>query len=179
MSSQQSRQHTTSNSQRPSPASGLGTDNYYKLLNIPYDATDAQIRKAYRQSMMRAHPDRAHPSRRAAAEEVARLLNVAYDTLSHPDKRRTYDESIRAEALQGEIMSRYVGGAGAYGFGGSNIPAADAPRRTMTQREHRERALSNRSAMITIFSAFGLVALAAIALLLVFALVSLSFSTVF
>lgn len=179
MSSQQSRQHTTSNAHRSSPTDGLGTDNYYKLLNVPYDASGAQIRKAYRQSMMRAHPDRAHPSRRAAAEDVARLLNVAYETLSHPDKRRAYDQSIRSEALQGEIMSRYVGGAGAYGFGGANVPTAEAPRRSMSEREQREQVLSNRSAMITIFSAFGMVALAAIMLLLLFAVISLSFSAVF
>ena len=182
MSSQHSRQQTrqtTSNSRRASTADALGADNYYKLLNVPYDATKVQITKAYRQSMMRAHPDRAHPSRRAAAEELARLLNLAYATLSDPAKRKVYDESIRAQTLQSEIMGRYVSGLGGHGFGGAHASAADAPRRTMTERERRERELSNRSALITIFSAFGLIALAAIALLLLFTLVSLTFSSVF
>lgn len=182
MSSQQSRhqsRQTTSNSRRASSTNALGTENYYKLLNIPYDATRAQITRAYRQSMMRAHPDRVHPSHRPAAEEVARLLNLAYATLSDPVKRKAYDESIRIDALQSEIMGRYVSGVGGHGFGGAHATTADAPRRSMSERERRERAMSNRSALITIFSAFALVALAAIGVLVLFALVSLTFSAVF
>jgi len=182
VSSQQSGQHrrqTTSNAHRASAADPFGADNYYKLLNVPYDATKAQITKAYRQSMMRAHPDRAHPDRRDHAEELARLLNLAYATLSNPDRRKAYDQSIRVETLQGEIMSRYVTGMGGSGFGGPNTLTAHAPRREMTERERRERHLSNRSALVTIFSAFGMVALAGIALLLLFALISLAFAAFF
>lgn len=182
MSSEQSEQHTrqsTSNSHRASTVGTPGADNYYHLLNVPYDATKGQITKAYRQSMMRAHPDRAHPSRRAAAEELARLLNLAYATLSDSAKRNTYDESIRIEALQGEIMGRYVSGIGGQGFGGPNARSAEAPKRTMTERERREQNVSNRSAMITIFSAFGLVAVAGIGLLLLFALISLTLAAFF
>ena len=179
MSSQQSRQQTTSGSRRaPSPGADQA-ENYYRLLNVPYDAPKTQITRAYRQSMMRAHPDRALPSRRATAEETARLLNLAYATLSDPDKRKRYDESIRAEALQDEIMGRYVSGLGGHGFGGPRATSAHVPRRTLTERERKERAQSDRSALISIFSAFGLIALAAVALLLLFTLGSLAFSLVF
>lgn len=165
MSSQQSRQQRTT---RPSPeASLLGTDTYYSLLNVPYDATRAQITRAYRQSMMRAHPDRAHPSRREAAEDLAKMLNLAYATLSNPVKRKAYDESIRVQALQSEIMGKYVTGAGGFG-----MPVADAPRRPMSDRERLEQRQSNRGAMISIFSAFVVILLALLALMLIFALVT-------
>lgn len=172
MSSRQSDQHQST--RRPASPNPLGGDTYYSLLNVPYDATRAQITRAYRQSMMRSHPDRVHPSRRAAAEDLAKLLNLAYATLSDPMKRKAYDESIRVHALQSEIMGRYVSGLGGQGFGSPGTPTAYAPRRNMSDRERREQQISNRSAMITIFSAFGFFVLAGLALLLLFTLVSLA-----
>lgn len=170
MSSQQSQQHRKT---RTSPdASALGGDTYYSLLNVPYDATRAQIRKAYRQSMMRAHPDRAHPSHRAAAEDVAKLLNLAYATLSDPARRKAYDESIRVQVLQSEIMGKYVSGVGGRGFGRPGAPAAHAPRRPMSERERREQKQSTRSVVISVFAAFAFVTLAALMLLLLFAIAS-------
>lgn len=154
-------------------------DNYYTLLNVSYTASRADIRKAYRQSMMRAHPDRAHPERRAAAEDLAKLLNRAYATLSDPDKRAAYDKEIRPQVLQGEIMNRYVGGFGGGGIGGGPTMAADAPRREMSASELRDRQRSGRSATVTLFSVFTVVTLGGIGLLLLFALVSLAVSTLF
>lgn len=170
MSSQQSHQHGSTRTS--SDADLLGGDTYYSLLNVPYDATRTQIRKAYRQSMMRAHPDRAHPSRRAAAEDLAKQLNLAYATLSDPARRKAYDESIRTQVLQSEIMGRYVAGVGGHGFGGPGAPVAHAPRRPMSERERREQRDSNRSVVISIFTAFTVVALAALVLLLLFSLAS-------
>lgn len=179
VSSQQSRQRsqqTSSGAGRPPDADVLGTDNYYKLLNVPYSATKAEIRKAYRQSMMRAHPDRVPASRRAAAEDLAKLLNRAYFTLIDPVKRLEYDKTIREDVLQSEIMNRYVGGFGGGGIGGAPTMQAQAPRREMSERERRDREMSDRSAMVTIFSVFTVVTLAAIVLLLAFALLSFAFS---
>lgn len=182
VSSQQSRRYTDesfSSEHRASEGDPFATDNYYNLLNVPHDATRAQITKAYRQAMLRAHPDRVLPERRAAAEDIAKLLNIAYSTLSDPRKREIYDRSIRVEALQGEIMNRYVGGFGGYGLGGSKMPTAEAPRRRMSEAERRDRARSDRSAMISVFSAFAVFALWGIGLLLVFALASMIAATLF
>ncbi|HWV35028.1 MAG TPA: DnaJ domain-containing protein [Thermomicrobiales bacterium] len=170
MSSQQSHQH--GNGRSSADASILGGDTYYSLLNVSYDATRAEIRTAYRQSMMRAHPDRAHPSRRAAAEDLSKDLNLAYATLSDPKKRKAYDESIRVQALQSEIMGKYVAGVGGHGFGGPGAPVADAPRRSMSERERREVQHSHRSAMVSVFAAFAFVVLGALVLLVLFALAS-------
>lgn len=165
-------------SQRQSAATSLtGGDNFYTLLNVPYDASTRDIAKAYRQAMMRAHPDRALPERRAAAEDLAKLLNRAYATLSNPTKRQVYDRSIRADVVQSEIMGRYVGGFGGPGMNGK-MAAAQAPRRSMTEHERRERRRIDRSAWISLFSAFAVITIALIGLLLIFALASLAVSLV-
>ena len=182
VSSQQYSRYTDesySNGHRSPEVDPFSADNYYNLLNVPYDASRAQITRAYRQAMFRAHPDRALPERRAAAEDIAKLLNIAYSTLTDPRKREIYDRTIRVEALQGEIMNRYIGGFGGYGLGGSKMPTADAPRRTMTEAERRDRARSDRSAMLSVFSAFIVIALWGIGLLLVFALASLVATALF
>lgn len=182
VSSQQSRHYADepfSDGHHSAQADPFAADNYYKLLNVSYDASRAQITKAYRQAMLRCHPDRVLPERRAAAEDIAKLLNIAYSTLSDPRKREIYDRSIRVEALQGEIMNRYVGGFGGYGLGGSKMPTAEAPRRTMSEAERRDRARSDRSAVVSVFSAFTVVALWGIGLLLLFALASLIAAALF
>jgi DnaJ-class molecular chaperone len=182
VSSQQSRRYTDesySNGHHSSEVDPFSVDNYYNLLNVPYNATRAQITRAYRQAMFRAHPDRSLPERRAAAEDIAKLLNIAYSTLTDPRKREIYDRTIRVEALQGEIMNRYIGGFGGYGLGGSKMPAADAPRRTMSEAERRDRARSDRSAMFSVFSAFIVITLWGIGLLLLFALASLVATALF
>ena len=159
----------------PAATSLTGGDNYYTLLNVPYDASTRDITKAYRQAMMRTHPDRVLPERRDAAEDLAKLLNRAYATLSNPTKRQVYDRSIRADVVQSEIMGRYVGGFAGPGMGGK-MAAAHAPRRAMTESERRERRRSDRSAWISLFSAFTVITIALIGLLLLFALGSLAVS---
>jgi curved DNA-binding protein CbpA len=166
------------NERRSASDSPFVSDNYYTLLNIPYDASARDITKAYRQAMMRAHPDRVLPERRAAAEDLSKLLNRAYSTLSDPRKRLAYDRSIRADVVQVGIMNRYVGGPAGPGMGGA-VPSAPAPRRPMTERERRDRRRSDRSAMLSILSAFAVVAIGAIGLMVLFALASLAISLIF
>ena len=154
------------------------TENYYRLLNVPYDASTRDITKAYRQAMLRAHPDRVRPEQRARAEDLSKLLNRAYSTLSNPQKRQAYDRSIRADVVQDEIMNRYVGGFGGPGLNGK-MASAHAPRRQMTESERRDRRRSDRSAMVSLFSAFAIVAIATIGLLLLYALASLIITLAF
>jgi DnaJ-class molecular chaperone len=175
----QQRANASSGSRAAPSGDPFGSETYYSLLNVPYSATRADIRRAYRQAMMRAHPDRARPDQRERAENLAKDLNRAYATLSDPKKRVEYDKSIQADVLQSEIMRQYVGGFGGGGLGGARPSAADAPRREMSAAERREKQVSDRSAMLTIFSVFAVIAIAGIVLLLLFALVSTGLSTVF
>lgn len=64
--------------------------DYYQILGVPDHASQDDIRTAYRRLVVRYHPDRnPDPS---AAEKI-RQINVAYDVLSDPEKRRKYDLS--------------------------------------------------------------------------------------
>jgi len=158
-------------------AAGLlsGDDNYYQLLDVPVTASKREITKAYRMIMLKWHPDRVREDQRDHAEDLAKRLNLAYATLADPVRRKRYDESIRTEMLQSEIMNRYVGG---FAYGGA-AAAAEAPRREMSERERRERRDSDRRANITLLAFFLAVAIFGIGLLLVFSLVNLAGSALF
>lgn len=155
----------TANQSRGAGAAAPKSD-YYKLLGVPHTATFKEITRAYREAMKRAHPDRHRPDSRAAAEERAKLLNLAFTTLSKADTRRAYDQTIKAEAVQEELMSRYVGGFVVPNRQGD--PFGDRLRRERTSAEKADQRRTDRSAMLSIFAVFAAVALFVIALLLVF-----------
>ena len=147
------------------PAADADDPNYYELLGVAFSATTADIQRAYRAAMKQAHPDRQHSARRARAEEHARLLNRAYATLSKPDARRRYDQSIRAQEVQDQIMRRYVAG------GGPQMQRSDTAhlRHTMTPAQRREQARANRNALISLLSAFAVLTAVVLGLVLLYA----------
>lgn len=67
---------------------------YYRLLNVSPQATEKEIQKAYRRLVKVYHPDRnqhvSQPQRQQREEKLKRI-NIAYDILSNPFKRRQYD----------------------------------------------------------------------------------------
>ena len=67
--------------------------NYYKLLNIPANANEKDIKKAYRKLAKKYHPD-MYQGNKSVAEEKMQLINEAYDTLSDTALRKEYDKSI-------------------------------------------------------------------------------------
>jgi curved DNA-binding protein CbpA len=77
-------------------ASGTPPD-YYKVLEIPPTATQAQIREGYKKAALKHHPDRvpAESPERAARTRKFQQVNDAYYTLSDPSRRREYDEARR------------------------------------------------------------------------------------
>jgi molecular chaperone DnaJ len=64
--------------------------DFYAILGVKPDASQAEIKKAYRKLAQRYHPD-ANPDDRSA-EERFKEISEAYDTLSDAEKRRRYDE---------------------------------------------------------------------------------------
>jgi curved DNA-binding protein CbpA len=66
--------------------------NYYEILGIDYSATAAQIRAAYKRKAMRYHPD--HNPGSKEAEEMFKMVNEAYHTLSDALKKSRYDAQI-------------------------------------------------------------------------------------
>ncbi|MBI5181741.1 MAG: molecular chaperone DnaJ [Nitrospirae bacterium] len=63
--------------------------DYYTILGIDRNASEADIKKAYRKLAMDHHPDRNQNNK--AAEERFKEISEAYEVLSDPEKRRDYD----------------------------------------------------------------------------------------
>lgn len=63
--------------------------NYYKILNIPIDANNDEIKFAYRKLVRIHHPDKG------GAKEVFQQIQKAYEILSNPEKRKIYDQNLK------------------------------------------------------------------------------------
>lgn len=78
--------------------------DYYAVLGVTRDASEQDIKKAYRKLAQRYHPD-ASPGNREA-EERFKEVSQAYDVLSDPNRRREYDQFRRM------VESGFVGAPG-------------------------------------------------------------------
>src|ERR671931_2351036 len=63
--------------------------DFYGVLGVSRDATDDEIKKAYRKLAMQYHPDRNNGAKEA--EEKFKEITEAYDVLRDPQKRAAYD----------------------------------------------------------------------------------------
>src|SRR5947207_5230857 len=72
--------------------------DYYKILGVGKNASEDEIKKAYRKLARQYHPDRNHGDKKA--EERFKEISQAHDVLSDADKRKAYDR-----------------GSGPFGFG--------------------------------------------------------------
>lgn len=75
------------------------TTSLYDLLGVSATATDVELKNAFRQKALETHPDRG------GNEELFKRVNMAYQTLSDPEQRRSYDvrhpqESAKRESRQ-------------------------------------------------------------------------------
>jgi curved DNA-binding protein len=81
-------------------------EDYYKLLGVNRNASEAEIKKAYRKLAMKYHPDHAKGDK--AAEEKFKKISEAYAVLSDKDKRQEYDtfgsEGFRQRFSQEDIF---------------------------------------------------------------------------
>src|SRR5699024_6985806 len=86
--------------------------DYYEVLGLEKDASEQDIRRAYRRMAMRYHPDRNPDD--ADAEEKFKEAKEAYEILSDADKRAAYDRFGHAgvDGSQGGIGGAGPGGAG-------------------------------------------------------------------
>lgn len=93
--------------------------DYYEVLGVERNATEDEIKKAFRKLAFKHHPDRNHePDAEAKFKEV----NAAYEVLSNVDKRANYDRfgHAGAEDMFGGGFGGFggAGGAGGADFGG-------------------------------------------------------------
>ncbi len=83
--------------------------DYYEVLGVDKNATDDELKKAYRKLAKKYHPD-ANPDNKEAAEAKFKEVNEAYEVLSNPQKRKMYDQFGTADPNQG-----FGGGQGPFG----------------------------------------------------------------
>ena len=84
--------------------------DYYEVLGVDKTATEAEIKKAYRKLALKYHPD-VCPDK-SEAEDKFKEITEAYETLSNPSKRSTYDRVGQAgfgQASSGTGFSNYGG----------------------------------------------------------------------
>lgn len=82
----------------PSMANGK---DYYKILGIDKNASEEDIKKAYRKLAREHHPDVVSEKDKEAAERRFKEINEAYRVLSDPEKRKMYDRFGTAEPGKG------------------------------------------------------------------------------
>lgn len=91
--------------------------DYYEILGISKSASEDDIKKAFKKSAIKFHPDKfnnAGEKEKKEAEEKFKEINEAYSVLSDPSKRAQYDKMGHAAFKQGAG----AGGYGSSGFGG-------------------------------------------------------------
>lgn len=85
-----------------------GKKNYYDILGVKRDATQDEIKKAFRKLAVKYHPDAGGDA------EKFKDISEAYNTLSNPEKRKEYDQLL----MFGGIPGSDFGGSGGRNRGG-------------------------------------------------------------
>ncbi len=89
----------------------MGANSYYDILNVPRDASEKEIKRAYRTLTKKYHPDVCSEE---GCEEKFKEINEAYSVLSDAGKRAQYDR-LGHDAYTSASKGSYQGGGG---FGG-------------------------------------------------------------
>ncbi|MEP6966335.1 MAG: molecular chaperone DnaJ [Polaromonas sp.] len=91
----------------------MSKKDYYDTLGVAKNASDDDIKKAYRKLAMKHHPDRNQGEKSKISEERFKEAKEAYEMLSDENKRAAYDQYGHAG-----VDPNMRGGPGAEGFGG-------------------------------------------------------------
>jgi molecular chaperone DnaJ len=94
----------------------MAKKDFYEALGVAKNASDDEIKKAYRKMAMKYHPDRNQGDKAKEAEEKFKEIKEAYEILSDSNKRAAYDRFGHAGVDPNMAGAR--GGPGGEGFGG-------------------------------------------------------------
>lgn len=109
--------------------------DYYKILGVPKDAAEKDIKAAYRKLARKLHPD-VNPNDKNA-EQQFKEVNEAYEVLSDAEKRKKYD-TLGANWKEYEQYQR-AGGAEPFTWGDSgSVRSSGRTYRTVTPEEYEQ-----------------------------------------
>lgn len=95
----------------------MAEKDYYRTLGVSRNATEEEIKSAFRKLALKYHPDR-NPDNKEA-ESKFKEINEAYEVLSNPEKRRIYDsygeEGLKGGFGQGGFGQGFEGFSGDFG----------------------------------------------------------------
>ncbi|MCJ7855483.1 molecular chaperone DnaJ [Lachnospiraceae bacterium NSJ-143] len=97
--------------------------DYYEVLGIDKNASENDIKRAYRKMAKKYHPDNNPGDKKA--EEMMKEVNEAYEVLSDPEKKSAYDQFGHAAFEQGGAGAGGFGGFGGFGSGGMEFDMGD------------------------------------------------------
>lgn len=102
------------NSYSASDLADLSKYDCYSILGVTHNASEVEIKRAYRRLALQYHPDR---NKSAEATAIFTVIQVAYDTLIDSGKRRRYDSTIPAlESMQQTTIKVLLEGALTEGY---------------------------------------------------------------
>ncbi|KAL6419723.1 hypothetical protein ACFW04_005404 [Cataglyphis niger] len=84
----------------------FSTRNYYDVLEIPKNANDKQVKKAYYKLSLIVHPDRVKDNIKTEATEKFKVLGGIYSILTNKEKRKLYDQFILYDEEIGVAMRK-------------------------------------------------------------------------
>ena len=90
-------------------------EDYYEVLGVDRDASQDDIRRAFRKLARQYHPDVAKD--KEGGEEKFKQINEAYEVLGDPENRKKYDR-LGANWKHGQDFSGFGGAGGSHPFGG-------------------------------------------------------------
>src|SRR3990170_1330506 len=91
------------------------TKDYYQTLGVTKSASTDEIKKAYRKLALQYHPDR---NKGKDSDAKFKEVTKAYEVLSDPQKRQTYDQFGHAAFEQGAGQGPFGGAGGPFGGAG-------------------------------------------------------------
>ncbi len=101
---------------------------FYDTLGVERDASESEIRQAFRRLALECHPDRFADEKRAAAEERFQVITEAFNVLSHPESRENYDTEISkgtdGKAMDAKEIARRLAAKGSQSWRAGNIAEA-------------------------------------------------------
>lgn len=90
----------------------MGSPTHYEILGVDQNASDKDIKAAYRKLALKLHPDKCPVDKKDEYEAEFKKVSVAYDVLSNPKKRQDYDLQLQGGPSMQDVFKNMQGGGG-------------------------------------------------------------------